>query len=845
MVHAVFLEKEDTVESKFSRIMNEQFENKFMFFDGAMGTMLQDAGLEAGEIPEELNITHPETIENIYKAYLDAGANIITTNTFGSNRLKLEDSDYSVEEIITAGVEIGKRCVTKSNPVGITKSNPVGIALDIGPIGTLLAPLGSLKFDDAYDIFKEQVVAGVNAGADIILIETMTDIYEVKAAILAAKENSDLPIFCTMSFQDNGRTFAGTDVATFVSVAEGLGVDVLGANCSLGPRQLQPIVDDLLKYSSTPVMIQANAGLPQYKDNTTYYDVDPEEYSREIKIMAQKGVAIFGGCCGTTPEYIIAVKDAIKDMKPKEITKKRFTTCTSSSNTVFIGNEVKIIGERINPTGKKLLKEALRTNDLDYIIKEAIKQQDTGSDILDINVGLPGIDEKEMMLKVIQEVQSIVSLPLQIDSAEIDVMEPAARIYNGKPIINSVNGKQDSMESIFPIVKKYGSLVIALTLDEDGIPKTTRKRLEIATKIIETARTYGIKEEDILIDPLVLTASAEQEAVMETLKSIPLIKEKYNVKIVLGASNVSFGLPNRTLLNTTYMAMALAYGLDAPITDSTNEAIMGVVRSFKVLTNQDKGSKEYVDAYSDVTLTTSTVPHVNTKSSGNISGSDNTNNANNIDNTDNIDMGLQEVIIKGLKNEARSIATELLKEYDSLDIINNFMIPALDLTGDKYEKQEIFLPQLIRSAETSKEVFEVIKEHTIKEGVSDSKKLQEDKIVMATVLGDIHDIGKNIVKLILENYGYKIIDLGKDVPIQTVVETVKNENAKLVGLSALMTTTVKNMELTIKALKDASPDVKIMVGGAVLTDEYAKQIGADYYSKDAKGAVDVAKEVFA
>ncbi len=854
---------------KFDKIMNNISADKFLLFDGAMGTMLQDSGLEAGDLPEELNITNPDAIIDIHKAYLQAGSDVIITNTFGANRLKLKNSPYSVEEIITAGVENAQKAFSKYH-VDYMQSNPreqgnlydeghgdhvldKTIALDIGPIGSLLSPLGSLSFDEAYDIFKEQVIAGAKAAANIILIETMTDIYEVKAAVLAAKENCDLPVFCTMSFQENGRTFIGTDVATFVFVAESLGVDVLGANCSLGPVQLQPIVDDLVKYSSTPVMIQANAGLPKYKDGRTYYDISPEEYSKEIKVMAEKGVSIFGGCCGTTPGYIADLSSTLKDVEKKEMTKKLFTTCTSPSQTVFFGDEVKVIGERINPTGKKPLKEALLSNNLDYIIGEAIDQKETGSDILDINVGLPGINEKDMMINVIKEVQTIVSLPLQIDSASLDVVEAAVRVYNGKPIINSVNGKKESMETIFPIVKKYGTLVVALTLDEDGLPKTANKRLEIATNIIETAKTYGIPEENILVDPLVLTASAEQEAVMETLKSIPLIKERYNVKVVLGTSNVSFGLPNRSLLNSTYLAIALAYGLDAPITDSTNQSIMGAIRSFKVIANQDKGSEKYVDAYGNVTFTTS-VTKVTESSASNIiesSVSSVTGNANQTLGSTKVsnsqkpsDLGLQNAIIKGLTEEAKRISIELLEAHNALDIMNDFMIPALDIVGEKYEKSEIFLPQLIKSSETSKEIFETLKKHSADVDTPDSTTIQGEKIIMATVFGDIHDIGKNIVSLILENYGYNVIDLGKDVPIEKIKETVQEENVKLVGLSALMTTTVNNMETTIKELNQAFPDIKIMVGGAVLTPEYANQIGANYYSKDAKGAVDVAKEVF-
>ncbi|MDD4437145.1 MAG: homocysteine S-methyltransferase family protein [Tissierellia bacterium] len=785
--------------------MLNKLKEKFLYFDGAMGTMLQKRGLKTGELPEELNITNAEVIYNIHREYLNSGSNIITTNTFGANRLKLKNLLYTVEEIVTTAVETAKK-----STAGMEDNY---VALDIGPIGALLSPLGTLRFEEAYDIFKEQVVIGANAGADLILIETMTDLYELKAAILAAKENSNLPVFATMSFQDNGRTFTGTDVKTFVFVAEGLGVDVLGVNCSLGPDKLQPIVDELLKYSSTPIMVQANAGLPKFQDNTAYYDIDPLKYSSEINIMAKKGVSIFGGCCGTTPEYIKSIINSLSVLTPKIVVKKHFTTVTSSSKTVFLGKDVKIIGERINPTGKKRLKEAIRENNLDYVIREAIAQQDTGSDILDINVGLPGIDEKEMMKRAISEVQTVVSLPLQIDSANYDVIEAAARMYNGKPIINSVNGKKESMEKIFPIIKKYGALVVALTLDEEGIPSTAEKRLEIASNIIETAKDYGISEENILVDPLVLTASAEQQAVMETLNAIPLIKDKYNVKIVLGTSNVSFGLPNRQLLNTTYLAMALGFGLDAPITDSTNDALMDVVRSFKVLAAQDKDSRDYIEAYGNIVAESTIITS---------------------------ETDLKEIIINGLKDEAKKVSLKLLEKHAPLELVNEFIIPALDIVGEKYEKQEIFLPQLIRSAETSKEVFEIIKESSKK----DSETVEGKKILLATVKGDIHDIGKNIVKLILENYGYKIFDLGKDVDIEIIVETVRKEKINLVGLSALMTTTVKNMEYTIKELKNEFPNIKVMVGGAVLTDEYASEIGADYYSKDARGAVDIAKKVF-
>jgi len=792
---------------KRNKILDRLKEN-FLFFDGAMGTMLQEFGMRAGEIPELYNIEKPDIIYNIHKKYFEAGAQVATSNTFGANRLKLEGKGYSPNEIITSAVKNAKRAAGEFEEKKY-------VALDIGPIGTLLAPLGSLKFEEAYNIFKEQVLAGTKAGVDLILIETMSDLYEAKAAVLAAKENSNLPVFCTMTFHDKNRTFSGTDVITMVSVLESLGVDALGVNCSKGPNELQGIVEEVLKYSHLPVIVQANAGNPKVKNNIVYYDFDKDLYSEEVLDMARKGLSIIGGCCGTTPEYIKAILEKLKNIAPIKLNPKRISCTSSSSQTVIIGEEVKIIGERINPTGKKRLKEALRNGEIDYLIKEAINQMETGSDILDVNVGLPDINEKTMMKKVVEELQSLISLPLQIDSANEEVIEEALRIYNGKAIINSVNGKKSSMDKILPIVKKYGALVIALTLDEEGIPKTSQKRFEIAKKIIEEAKSYGICEEDILVDPLVLTASAEQSAVLETLKAIPMIKSKYNVKIVLGTSNVSFGLPNREILNTTYLAMALSYGLDAPITDSTKDNIMDVLRAFKVLSNQDKDSKEYIKEYSS----TKGIKLVKESPT----------------------MELKDVILKGLKDDAGKVTEELLKEKTSLEIVNEYMIPALDMVGDRYEKHELFLPQLIRSAETSKVVFEVIKSKMIDDG---RENLSNGKILLATVEGDIHDIGKNIVKLILENYGYQIIDLGKDVSKDKIIETVKKEKIKLVGLSALMTTTVRNMELVIKELKSLDSNIRIMVGGAVMSPKYSKDIGADFYGKDARKAVDIAKNIF-
>lgn len=786
------------------RIQN-LLKNNFLLFDGAMGTMLQREGLNAGELPEEYNMENPQIIKNIHKKYLDAGADIITTNTFGANRLKLKNSSYSVDDIIKNAVMIAKEISGKKK-----------VALDIGPIGQMMEPIGILSFNEAYDIFKEQVIAGVESGADIILIETISDLYEAKAAILAAKENSSLPVFCTMTFQENMRSLTGTDAITMVQVLEGLGVDVLGVNCSLGPKQLHPIIDEILNITTIPVMVQPNAGLPKIKNGETVYDLTAEEFSKEIKYMADKGVVIFGGCCGTDPNYIKAVKKNLKELKPRKLENKKLTTACSSTKTVNLDECVKVIGERINPTGKKKLKDALRNNNIDYIISEAIIQKETGSDILDINLGLPEIDEKKLMTKVVKELQGIIDLPLQIDSMKSDVIEEAVRIYNGKPIINSVNGKTSSMEKIFPIVKKYGTCVIGLTLDDDGLPKTAEKRLEIATNIIETAKTYGIPEENIIIDCLVLTASAAQEAVMETLKAIPMIKSKYNVKTSLGASNVSFGLPKRKVINATYLALALGYGLDAPITDSTSSILMDTIRAFKVIANQDKECKEYIDFYNKA-------PKEDEKKK------------------EKTDKDLKQIIIDGMKDEAMLKTKNLLHETDPMKIVDKYLIPALDIVGEKYDKGYIFLPQLIRSAETVKVAFEVIKEKLMEEG---KNKISKGRIVLATVKGDIHDIGKNIVKILLENYGFDVIDLGKDVDIDEIVNTVKKEKINLVGLSALMTTTVKAMEEAIKELKKHEPSCSIMVGGAVLNEEYSEMIGANYYGKDAREAVNIAKKIF-
>ncbi|WP_291634865.1 homocysteine S-methyltransferase family protein [Clostridium sp.] len=783
--------------------------NNFLLFDGAMGTMLHEYGIKRGELPESYNLLHPELIEKIHRGYLDAGSDVITTNTFGANSYKLKNSQYTVESIIKNAVKIARKVAVERF-----------VALDVGPIGQLMEPLGTLSFANAYEAFAEQIKIGSREGADIILIETMSDIYEAKAAILAAKENSSLPVICTMSYQSDGRTLTGTDPLTMVNVLQGLGVDAIGVNCSLGPNEMLPIIAEILKYSSVPVIVQPNAGLPKLKNDETVFDVNSHEFAQYAKLMAEMGVTIFGGCCGTTYAHIKAIKDELKNLKPVARNVQKITAVSSPSLTVVLGDGIKIIGERINPTGKKKLKEALKNNNMDYILQEAINQRDAGADILDVNVGLPEIDESEVMLNVIKELQSVVNLPLQIDSVRCDVIEAAVRIYNGKALINSVNGKDGVMESIFPIVKKYGACVIGLTLDDNGIPSTAEDRLKIATRIVTRAEEYGIDRADIIIDCLVLTASAQQSEVRETIRAVELVKSTLGVKTTLGVSNVSFGLPQRELLNRTFLAAALTAGLDAPILNPLSHDMISTVNAFNVLWNNDKNSKEYINVYSSF--------------EGKISPKD-------ISKDVSKNKNLTSIIIDGLKEEASEITKVLLNDMSGMEIVNKYLIPSLDIVGKKYESGEIFLPQLLQSAETVKKAFEVIKEGYI---ASKDNNISKGKIVLATVRGDIHDIGKNIVKILLENYGFDVIDLGKDVPADDVVNAVRRGNIKLVGLSALMTTTVRSMGETIKALRDNNLDCTVVVGGAVLNEEYAKMIGADYYAKDATQTVKIARKLF-
>lgn len=774
-------------------------EKDFIFLDGAMGTMLQASGLEVGGIPELLNLKNPELIESIHRKYVEAGSDIVYANTFGANSYKLHGEN--VEEIISSAIKNAKKAC----------GDNALVALDIGPIGQLLEPSGTLKFEDAYEIFRQQIIAGKDA--DLIVFETMTDLYELKAAVLAAKENSELPILCTMTFEENLRTFTGCSISSMALTISGLGVDAIGINCSLGPKQLVPLCDELLKWTDLPVILKPNAGLPDPVTNE--YNVSPQEFAKEIRLAAEHGVKFFGGCCGTNPDYIKAVKEELENVTPNRIPSVKQAAVCSPSTTVVV-NQPRIIGERINPTGKKLFKEALKNNDMGYILNQAIEQVKAGADILDVNVGLPEIDEKEMMIRTVKELQSITDTPLQIDSTIPEVLEAALRVYNGKPIVNSVNGEEKSLESVLPLVKKYGAAVVGLTLDQNGIPSKAEDRFAIARKILDKALEYGIPKEDVYIDCLTLTASAEQEAVMETLKALKRVKEELGLKTVLGVSNISFGLPNRPMINQNFLTMAMTYGLDLPIINPNIDAMTGAVRAFKLLTNIDKNSTEFIAAYNDA----ASKPQAQTTTGNEVS--------------------LGYAIENGLKEASAEATAKMLETTDSMDIVNETLIPALDRAGEQFEKGKIFLPQLILTANAAQAAFAVIREKMIN---SDSQPISKGKVILATVKGDIHDIGKNIVKVLLENYGYDVIDLGKDVPCEKVVEEAIKHNVKLVGLSALMTTTLGAMEQTIKLLQENNVPCKTVVGGAVLTPEYAKQIKADFYAKDAKETVDIAKQV--
>ena len=793
--------------------LKDRLGKEIILFDGAMGTVLQQRGLKAGDVPEKLNIEKSEEIVAIHKSYLRAGAEILTTNTFGANALKMEEIDYSVEEVVSAAVQNARQAVVES---GIDAA----VALDMGPLGELLEPMGSLKFDEAYNLYQQQVLVGVEYGADLVHIETIADLYEARAAVLAAKENSNLPIFCTLTFEEDGRTFTGGSIRSMISVLEGLGVDGIGLNCSLGPERLEPLVEEVLKYSKTPVILQANAGLPVVEDGNTVFKISPEDYFKPVARLYERGLAVVGGCCGTNEDFISLIADNLKNKKVKKRKVKKESLVCSPSQFVNLAG-VNVVGERINPTGKAVFKEALRNGDLDYILKVAVEEVDAGADILDVNLGLPEIDEKEIMVKLIRELQGILDIPLQIDSSDPEVIEEALRYYNGTAIVNSVNGEAEVLEKTLPAVKKYGAAVIGLTMDDDGIPTTAEGRFAVAERIVKKAAEHGISRDKIIIDCLTLTASAQQEGVKETLKAVEMVKEELGVKTTLGVSNVSFGLPSRPVLNRTFLSMALYQGLNLPIIDPNDQEMMAAVKAAAVLNNIDQGAAEYIEYMAEAENESEPAAEKQSQDAEN---------------------NLQTVIVKGLKSEAARLTKKILEEKEALEVVNQYLIPALDIVGERYDQGEIFLPQLVQSAETVKEAFTILKEEMARTGGRD---ISKGKIVMATVKGDVHDIGKNIVKTVLENYGYQIIDLGRNVEIKEVVKTVAENEIKLLGLSALMTTTVKNMEKTVKAVREAAPECKIMVGGAVLTADYADMIEADFYARDAKEAVEIARKIFA
>ena len=778
--------------------------NSFVILDGGMGTMLQAAGIQTDHVPELLNIENPDAIMDIHRQYVESGADIIYANTFGANRYKLEGCGKTVAEVVSAGVTNAKKAA----------AGRALTALDIGPIGQLLEPAGTLKFEEAYDCYKELVLAG--SEADVIVIETMTDLYEVKAAVLAAKENSDKPVLVTMTFEENMRTFTGVSAECMVAVLEGLGADAIGVNCSLGPEELFPVLDKICSLTVLPVIAKPNAGLPDPVTNK--FNVGPEEFAASAVKLANAGVKIFGGCCGTTPAHIAAVAEALsgEGYSPREV--KRGSTVCSAVCCVEI-NQPRVIGERINPTGKKRFKEALLAHDIDYILGQAVEQIHAGAEILDVNVGLPGIDEKEMMVTAVKAIQGICDTPLQLDSTIPEVLEAGLRVYNGKPIVNSVNGEDESLDTILPLVKKYGASVVGLTLDKGGIPKTAEGRFAIAKKILDRAMSYGIPKEDVFIDCLTLTASAEQDGVMETLNALHRVKTELGLHTVLGVSNISFGLPNRELITRTFLTMALHSGLDLPIINPNIASIIGAVRAYRLLAGIDRDSAEFISVYANDESAPKPAPATAEKGSPDLVYS----------------------VENGLKADAVKAAEELLYTVDAMEIINNYLIPALDAAGEKFEKGKIFLPQLILTAGAAQACFEVIKDRL---SLTNTETVSKGKVVLATVKGDIHDIGKNIVKVLLDSYGFTVIDLGKDVDPQLIVDTAIEHKVKLVGLSALMTTTLGSMAETIRLLNEQYPECKTVVGGAVLTASYAEQIHADFYAKDAKQSVDVAAKVY-
>ena len=781
-----------------------------LFFDGGTGTLLQAQGLKGGELPETWNLLHPDRISNLHRAYLAAGSNILCTNTFGANALKFPaGGEFDLEELVTAGVRLA--CEARD----ADPRPDVFVALDMGPTGKLLKPMGDLDFEDAVALYAQVVKAGAAAGADLVLIETMSDSYEAKAAVLAAKENRDLPVVVTTVYGENGKLLTGGTPASTVALLEGLGVDALGVNCGLGPAQMLPIVKQLLEYASVPLIVNPNAGLPHACDGCTVFDVGPAEFAVHMGAIADLGVQVLGGCCGTTPDHIKAAVEVCRD-KPFTPAVDRVRTLVSSyAQAVEIGPAPVVIGERINPTGKKKFQQALRDHNIEYLLNEAFAQEEAGAQVLDVNVGLPEIDEPALLVEVMESLQAVLPLPLQLDTSDPEAMERAMRRYNGKPMLNSVSGKAESMAALFPLVKKYGGVVVGLALDENGIPPTAEGRLAIAKKICDTAAQYGISRKEIVIDPLTLTISSEPEAAKVTLEAVGRIKKELGVSTILGVSNVSFGLPKRELVNTAFFTMALQQGLDCAILNPNNAAMMGAWRGYQALMGLDPQCGRYIAAYGGQETTAAPVSSTNGPS-------------------------LTDCVLRGSKEGAAQAAQAALESGKApLDLVDGVLIPALDQVGQGFEKGTLFLPQLLMSAEAAKAAFEVVQN-----AMSGEDRPSQGAVVLATVKGDIHDIGKNIVKVLLENYSFTVVDLGRDVAPERIVEAAGQPGVKLVGLSALMTTTVVSMEETIRQLRENCPQVKIVVGGAVLTPAYADQIGADCYAKDAMATVRYAKEIY-
>lgn len=782
--------------------ITEYIKNHVVVLDGGMGTLLQAKGLRAGENPEMWNITHPEIVTEIHRAYLDAGSNIICTNTFGANTLKFTMPE--LEEIVATAINNARSAIQVSDG-----DHDKWIALDIGPTGRMLKPLGELDFEDAVSIFAETVKLGVKYGADLIVVETMADSYETKAALLAAKENSHLPVFVSNAYGSDGKLMTGATPMAMVALLEGMGADAIGVNCSLGPKALVPVVEEYLKYSSTPVILKPNAGLPRIENGITVYDLSASEFAADCSNLVRMGVRAVGGCCGTTPEYISALVKEIKEISPKELSKKGVKLASSYTHAVEFGKRPLLIGERINPTGKPRFKEALLGGDIEYILREAVGEEEAGAHILDVNVGLPGVCEKDMLPTVIRRIQEITTLPLQIDTADPVALERSLRCYNGKAIVNSVNGKAESMAAVFPLVKKYGGVVVCLTLDEDGIPESAEKRFAIAKKIYDESQKYGIDSKDLIFDPLAMTVSTNKNAARETLLAVKMINDQLGCHTILGVSNVSFGMPNRDVLNASFLTLAMANGLTAAIINPHSEEIMKAYRSYLALSGFDLAVDEFI----------ASVTKAGCSSDRDVND-------------------LRHAIVKGLRDRTKVLANELIKSTDPLEIIGQYIVPALDEVGEGYEKKEIYLPGLLMSAEAAGVAFEVIKS-----AMRDGENATKCSVVLATVKGDIHDIGKNIVKLLLENYGFNVTDLGKDVSPERIAEKAARLDAKIVGLSALMTTTLPAMEETIRLVRKHAPKCKIMVGGAVLTESYAKDIGADFYGRDAMDAVRYAEQI--